>query len=118
MNDLRLRLAMVASVLCSVAVALYVRAHVDPSPPADWLLGAAPFFLVLLWIVRDAQRRGIAQIHDLGFLLMILWPFAIPWYAFASRGRDGWKLLLGLFAIVAAPGVTGAICAWLWRTVS
>jgi hypothetical protein len=43
---------------------------------------------------------------------MVFWPFAIPWYAFASRGRGGWKLLLGLMALLGAPIVTIAILAW------
>jgi hypothetical protein len=110
--DLRMRLAVAASVFSSVAMCLYARADVEPLPAVGMFLSAGPLWLVVLWILRDAQRRRVAEIHDLGFLLMIFWPFGIPWYAFASRGRGGWKLLLGLFAIVAAPSVTGNICGW------
>ena len=111
MDDIRLRLAIAMSVFCSVVTAMYVRARVEPVPIMAWLLSAGPTLLVVLWIVRDARRRHIAAVHDLGFFLAVFWPFAIPWYAVASRGRAGWKLLLGLLGIIAAPFIAGLICA-------
>jgi hypothetical protein len=39
------------------------------------------------------------------------WPVVIPWYAFKSRGRRGWRLLLGLIALISAAYVTGFVVA-------
>jgi hypothetical protein len=70
---------------------------------------------VILWVCEDARRRGIGAVHDFGFFLMLFWPVVIPWYAFASRGRGGWKLLLGLIALIGSAPLTIAILAWFPR---
>jgi uncharacterized membrane protein YjdF len=109
---IRLRLAMITAAFCSAATAVYAVAGVEPVPILAWFLGAGPVLMVILWVYQDAQRRRIAAVTDLGFFLMLFWPIAIPWYAFKSRGRDGWTLLLGLLAIIFAPALTGLILYW------
>jgi hypothetical protein len=108
-QPIRLRLAVVSAAFCAVATALYASAGVEPVPIVSWLLGAWPTIMVVLWIYQDAQRRRIAAVTDLGLFLVVFWPVAIPWYAFRSRGRAGWRLLVGLFALILAPPVTGLL---------
>src|SRR3954470_23408516 len=103
---MRLRLAIVAAAFCSVGTAMYVLTGAEPTPIAAWFLSAGPTLMVILWLYRDAQGRRIAAVTDLGFFLMLFWPIAIPWYAFKSRGRGGWKLLLGLLALIFASELT------------
>jgi hypothetical protein len=43
---------------------------------------------------------------------MLFWPVVIPWYPFASRDRGGWKLLLGLIALMAAAPLTVMMVSW------
>ena len=105
-------IAIATSAICSVASALYVLGRVAPVPAVELFLLGGPSMTVVLWMCQDARRRGIGAVHDLGFLLIVFWPFPIPWYAFASRGRGGWKLLLGLMALISAPIVTIVILAW------
>jgi hypothetical protein len=110
---IRLRLAVVTAAFCSAATVVYAVARVEPVPILGWFLGAGPLLMVILWVYQDAQRRRIAAVTDLGFFLMLFWPIALPWYAFASRGRGGWKLLLGLLAIIFAPALTALLLYWL-----
>jgi hypothetical protein len=113
-KPIRLRLAAIAAVFCSVATALYMSAGVEPLPIVGWFLSAGPTIMVVLWLYQDAQRRRVAAVTDLGFLVMLFWPVAIPWYVFTSRGRSGWKLLLGVLAIILASPLTGLILYWWW----
>jgi hypothetical protein len=100
------------AVFSSAASAAYALARVEPLPAMDWFLGAAPLIAVILWLCKDARERGIGAVHDLGLFMMVFWPFVIPWYAFASRGRGGWKLLAGLIALIAVTPLTLALLAW------
>jgi hypothetical protein len=84
------------AIFCAATTVTYVETGAQPVPIMEWLLTAGPVLMTILWICQDAQRRRIAAVTDLGFLLIVFWPFAIPWYVFRSRGWSGWKLLLGL----------------------
>jgi hypothetical protein len=114
MPSLRLRLAVVTSVFCSLATALYVGADVEPLPIVGWWLAAAPGIMTIVWLCQDAQRRRIGVVTDLGFFLLFLWPVALPWYAFKSRGPvRGFLLLLGLLALICATPLTALLFALL-----
>lgn len=108
-----LRLAVVAAIFCSAATALYIGARTAPAPVVQWWLTAGPLMMVILWVYQDARHRRIGAVTDLGFFLMLFWPIAIPWFVFTSRGRSGWKLLLGLTALILATPVTGLAVAAL-----
>jgi hypothetical protein len=114
MTTIRLRLAGVTAAYCSVATALYVTANAEPVPIVGLFVTGGPPLMVILWVCQDAQRRRIAQVTDLGFLMVLFWPVAIPWYAFKSRGLAGWKLGLGLLALMCAPQLT-ALALYLLR---
>jgi hypothetical protein len=64
------------------------------------LLMFAPLIAVILWLQKDAQRTGVGAVQDWGMFVWFAWPVVIPWYAFKSRGRGGWRLLLGLIALI------------------
>jgi hypothetical protein len=84
---MRLRLAILTTVFCSAATALYAATDAEPMPALGWFLGAGPLVMVILWLHQDARQRHIAAVHDLGFFLMVFWPVVIPWFAFKSRGQ-------------------------------
>jgi hypothetical protein len=109
----RLRIAIATAVFCSIASLLYVLDGTEPGPGMAWFLGAGPLLAVILWLCKDARERRIGAVHDLGFFVMLFWPFVIPWYAFASRGRGGWKLLLGLIVLIGAAPLTWIIVSAL-----
>src|SRR5262245_43175871 len=100
------------AIFCAATTVVYVETDAVPAPVMAWLLIAGPTLMVILWICQDARQRRVAAVTDLGFLLLVFWPFAIPWYAFASRGRSGWKLLLGL-AVLTFPMPLTALALYL-----
>jgi hypothetical protein len=108
-----LRLALITAAFCSVAAALYGAAQVEPLPIVGIVLTAAPVIAVILWVQADARRTGVAAVLDLGLFLWLTWPATIPWYVFKTRGRGGWKLVLGLLAICLSVYVAGGLAAWL-----
>jgi hypothetical protein len=36
----------------------------------------------------------------------------IPWYAFKTHGRSGWRLATGLFGLIGAPSITEMFVAF------
>jgi hypothetical protein len=101
-QDTTLRVALLTAVTCSIAVALYTAAEIPPPPVISTLVIFAPASVVFLWLEKDAWRTGVGAVQDLGFFLWLAWPVVIPWYAFTSRGRRGWGLLLGLFTLLCS----------------
>lgn len=108
MPTLRVRLAVVTSVFCSMAAAVYVTARAEPL----LILSMAPRIMVLLWLCQDAERRRIGVVTDLGFFLLLSWPFGAAWYAFKSRGAwRGLLLLVGLLTMGYAADLTTFVIA-------
>ena len=100
----------------SLVAAVYAPAQVEPSAPVTLFFSAAPTFAVLIWLQRDAARTGVGSVLDLGYFLLLASPIVIPWYAFKSRGRSGWRLTVGLFGLILGPYATGLLIGeLLWR---
>jgi hypothetical protein len=114
-NDLTLKVAKLAALSCSLAVAPYAALQVEPSPVAAFLLSGVPLLAVLLWLQKDAQRTGVGAILDWGYFLLVAWPVVIPWYAFQTRGRNGWQLTVRLFGLIGAPYISWLLVAYVAR---
>ena len=118
-GDITLRVATLTALCCSVATAIYVVVEIEPSPPMALFLSGAPLLAVILWLQKDARRTGVGVVLDWGYFLLLAWPVVIPWYAFRTRGRSGWKLTAGLFALIGASYMTVLIVAyasWYFRS--
>jgi hypothetical protein len=112
-HDMTLWTAKVTALACSISAAGYAAAQLDPSPRAALFLSGGPLIAVILWLQKDAQRTGDGALLDWGLFLWIAWPVLIPWYAWKTRGRGGWRLALGLIGLILSPFVTGAVVSWL-----
>jgi hypothetical protein len=112
-HDLTLRVAILTALVCSAATMVYGLAELEPDPIVSTLLTFAPAITVILWLQKDAHRTGVADVQDLGLFLWFAWPVVIPWYAFKSRGRAGWRLLLGLLAMICSVWLTQLVLYWL-----
>ncbi|HMC77419.1 MAG TPA: hypothetical protein VKH34_09810 [Vicinamibacterales bacterium] len=110
---IRLAIAIATTAFSTLASIVYMAGRVEPIPVVGGFLSAGPLIAVILWLQQDARRRGVGQVQDFGMLMMVFWPVAIPWYAFASRGPGGWKLLLGIIVLIGAAPLTLAILASL-----
>jgi hypothetical protein len=93
-------------VFCSIAAALYVVTQVQPSPVAALFFSIGPLIAVILWLQKDARRTGVGAVHDWGYFLLLAWPVVIPWYAFRTRGRAGWRLAARLLLLILAASVS------------
>ena len=112
-RDTTLRVAIATAVFCSMTVAVYTLAEIEPSPTVVLFWTFGPVVAVILWLQKDSRRTSVGAVQDWGFFLWLAWPIVIPWYAFKSRGRTGWRLLLGLIALILSPYITAFVVAWL-----
>jgi len=114
-SDITLTVARLAALFCSLMMAVHAALQIPPSPVMGLLLTGAPAVVVILWLQRDARRTGVGAVQDLGYFLWLAWPVVIPWYAFRTRGRSGWKLAAGLFGLIIASYVTWFVVPYgLW----
>lgn len=107
-----LRTARMTALFCSLAGALYAIAEVEPSPVVVLFFSAGPLIAVILWLERDAGRTGVGSVLDLGFFLWFAWPLVIPWYAWKTRGSSGWRLTVGLFALIGSANLSWLLVSW------
>lgn len=114
-DDIRMKVAKLAALFCSLAAATYAAVQTEPSPVVALFLSGGPLLAVILWLQKDAQRTGVGAVQDWGYFLLLAWPVVIPWYAFATRGRSGWRLTAGLFGLVFASYISWMIVAYaMW----
>jgi hypothetical protein len=83
------------------------------SPVIALFLSSGPLFAVIIWLQKDARRTGVGTVQDWGYFLLLAWPAVIPWYAFKTRGRSGWRLTAGLFGLIRASYISWFVAAWL-----
>lgn len=113
-DDVTLWTAKATALVCSLAAAVYAAVELEPSSPVVYLLlSSGPLIAVILWLQKDAHRTGVGEVQDWGLFLCLAWPFVIPWYAWKTRGRAGWRLALGLIGLIVSTYVIGALVPWL-----
>ena len=118
-NDITLRVAKVAALFCSLGAALYAATRAEPSPVVALFLTSGPLVAVFLWLQKDARRTGVGAVQDWGYFLFLAWPVLIPWYAFKTRGPSGWRLTVGLLALIWATNISRFVVAfvvWYFQT--
>ncbi|PYR59105.1 MAG: hypothetical protein DMF91_15625 [Acidobacteria bacterium] len=109
-------MAKLAALFASLVAAAYAVAQIEPSPVIALFVSGGPLLAVILWLQQDARRTGVGSVHDLGYFLLLAWPIVIPWYAFKTRGRSGWRLTTGLFGLIGAAYLTWFSVAYvIWR---
>jgi hypothetical protein len=112
-KDVTLTVAKLAAVFCSLAAAVYAATQTEPSPAVALFLSGGPLLAVILWLQKDARRTGVGAVQDWGYFLLLAWPVVIPWYAFKTRGRSGWRLTAGLLGLVVAAYVSWLVVAYV-----
>jgi hypothetical protein len=117
-SDLTLRTAYLTAGFCSAAAVIYGASSAEPAPVVVLFMSLAPVVAVCAWLQKDARGTGVSSVHDLGFFLFLAWPFLIPWYAFKTRGRSGWRLAARLFALACAPMIAAYIFAVVQSVLS
>jgi len=112
-NDITLNVAKLAALFASLAAGVYTAVQTEPSPIVLTFLFWGPLIAVILWLQKDAQRTGTGAVQDWGYFLLLAWPIVIPWYAFKTRGRSGWRLAVGLFGLIGAPYICSILVTYL-----
>ena len=112
-SDVTLRVAQLAAVFCSLVAAVYAASQIEPSPVVALFLSGGPLIAVIIWLQKDARRTGIGAVQDWGYFLLLAWPVVIPWYAFKTRGREGWRLAAGLLGLIGAAYITWILVAYV-----
>ena len=90
-KDTTRRVAKIVAAFCSLVAAIYGATQSEPSPVIALFLSFGPLLAVIMWLQKDARRTGVGTVQDWGYFLVLAWPVVIPWYAFKTRGRSGWR---------------------------
>jgi len=99
----------VTSGICCLFFALYGLIHRPPAPVVELVCNFATLVSAVLWLEEDARTRGLALVHEWGFLAYLAWPVVIPWYVVKIRGPHGLGLAAFLYGVILAPPILGTI---------
>jgi hypothetical protein len=110
-KDTTLRVAKIVAAFASLVAAIYTATRSDPPPVIALFLSLGPILAVIMWLQKDARRTGVGMVQDWGYFLFLAWPVVIPWYAFKTRGRSGWRLAIGLFGLIGAAYISELVIA-------
>jgi hypothetical protein len=87
--------------MVNLANAMYALNRVQPSGSflLIYYLGGA--LVVAYWIIVDSRRLGLGGSVDQGWFAFAVWPLALPYHLFRTRGPKGAVTLLGLVGLFA-----------------
>ena len=105
-------------VLAGIMTAFYAAGPIEPVPlvPAGVLL--LPLLTCLFWVERDARRHNVFFPTDWGLYALVAWPLLIPWYAWRTRRRARWRVILGLYGAMLAPYVIAMWALLLYHALA
>jgi hypothetical protein len=112
-GEIPLKTVYITAAFCAAVAALYTLAEIEPSPVVILFVSFAPLMAVIIWLQLDARSARLSLIYDWGLFMWLAWPVLLPWYAFKTRGRRGWALVLKLVALVFAPWLASFAAAIL-----
>ena len=111
--DITLRAAKLAALFSSLVAAAYAASQIEPAPVVALFLSFGPLVAVIVWLQKDARRTGVGAVQDWGYFLLLAWPVVIPWYAFKTRGRAGWRLTVGLLGLIGAASISWIVVTYM-----
>jgi hypothetical protein len=111
-KDPSLKTAKIIAVFCAFTALVYGTLQVEPSYLMTFFFLFAPIFALVFWLQQDAKANKIGVVTDFGFFVYLTWPILMPWYVFKTRGKAGWRLILGLFALIISADIGWMIGAW------
>jgi hypothetical protein len=111
-----------AAVICGLFATGYGFFDVEPNPFMTLCLGLGPAVTVGAWLAADTRHTGVAATaaNTPGWPFCLAWPIVLPWYAWRTRGRRGWWLVVRLYVVALAglfgmlAGLTLRLLAFVW----
>ena len=82
-------------VITQIVFGIYSGSQVEPPPGLTLIYAVALLWIIGWWLRRDSQKHGVPWLYDMGFFLVVAWPFIIPYYLVKSRGAKGLLVILG-----------------------
>jgi hypothetical protein len=102
--------------LANLGNALYALGSRAPSGGFALLYYMGFGYAVAYWIHADNRRLGRVDWLDQGWLLFALWPVALPYHLFKTRGWRGAVTLAGLIALFLATYAVGLLAFFALRS--
>ena len=86
---------------------IYVAGRTQKPALYDLLVRIALLWVGGWWLRDDSRRHGERWVYDLGFFLVLAWPFIILYYLFKTRGARALLTIGGAAVVCIGAGLVG-----------
>jgi polyferredoxin len=100
-------------VITQIGFGIYYGLQVEPPPALRLIYALALLWIIGWWLRRDSRKQGVPWVYDMGFFLVVAWPFIIPYYLVKSRGAKGLFVILGFVGAYIGAVIIGIIISVL-----
>lgn len=99
--------------VANVGAALYAATNREPSGSFRFLYYVGSGAVVAYWLHADKQRLRQQEFVDEGWFMLWVWPIALPYHLFKTRGSRGAVTPLGLIGLYAVTYVISMIVFYM-----
>lgn len=86
---------------------IYLAGEIEPPYAFTFMNFFGLLWIVGWWLLTDSRKRGVSWVYDIGFFLLIAWPFIMPYYLLKTRRAKGLLLILAFAGIYIAAFAIG-----------
>jgi hypothetical protein len=94
-------------VITQIGFGIYYGRQVEPPPALTLIYALALLWIIGWWLRRDSRKHGVPWVYDMGFFLVVAWPFIMPYYLVKSRGVKGIFVILGFVSVYVGAVIIG-----------
>lgn len=69
----------------------------------EWLWGFCMALTLASWVYADRRAKNFAAPYEFEAFVFFMWPVAVPYYLYRTRGVRGLVIGAGLWGLYAAP---------------
>jgi len=96
-------------VLANIGNCLYAALQIPPSGGFVLWYYLGIFWAIAAWTIADARRLRVEVPFDLGWFVFLVWPVAVPYHLFKTRGAKGFVPIAVFVAVCLGSYLVGLV---------
>ena len=96
-------------VITQIMFGIYSGSQLEPPPALTLIYVVALLWITGWWLRSDSRKHGVPWVYDMGFFLIVAWPFIMPYYLVKTRSAKGLLIILAFIGAYVGAAIVGII---------